>query len=146
MSDNPGAGMNSFTLTVLWFSLLTSDSVMKSWWDWERVWGTPETILDASTKIEKRSRLLVTKQIESEKKEKERKRKYGLGSKNDAPAAEIVEPVEESVADNPNVRTLFVKNIAFDVTEQELSEYFSSVGPLKAVRLMKNDQVCVCVV
>ena len=75
-----------------------------------------------------------------------------LAGKNGTPAAAAAEddsyeegelqPGEEGaeIKDNPDERSVFVKNVDFSIGEDQLAEHFKECGPIERITIRKNPQ------
>jgi len=109
------------------------EAAADAWRRWERLWGTPESQLEAQLVAERRIRLVAAQRA-------------ATAAASSAPEVSVSEASSSNiVAAQPSVeeadkkkRTLFVKNIAFEADEAKLAEVFSPFGELSEVRLVKG--------
>ncbi len=114
------------------------EAVLASWKRWERVFGSPETQLQAQIVSERRGRL-VASQREQQAAAAAAAVAASVSSSNIIPLAVPLSGPPAAAQSDKKKRTLFVKNIAFEADESKLEEVFRPFGELAEVRLIKGE-------
>jgi RNA recognition motif-containing protein len=117
------------------------ESAFQAWLNWERVWGTPSSVIEATMMIERRTRTVNAMRMEWQK-------KHEREAAAAAPQAASAAPVSSTTTAAPaptssdetgsKERTVFVKNLVYEVTEDQVKEAFSPFGTIVSVRLPRD--------
>lgn len=124
------------------------ESSFASWVLWERQGGDPASVLDAMIAVERRQRQVNAARAQWQKKQQEQEQSQprsagGGGDKKKQQKPQRSEASEPGTAtDEPkedkSARTIFVKNLSFDMDEEHLRAVFAPVGTIVELRLMRD--------
>jgi RNA recognition motif-containing protein len=126
------------------------EAAMAAWMLWERQCGDADAMLDAQVAIERRARAVALLRLQWQRKQQEQESKTASkaapkrakeAKAKKAKTAEADDNAETSGGApeaSKSARTIFVKNLAFEMEEDGLREIFGSVGAIESLRLMRD--------
>lgn len=111
-------------------------AAFEAWRKWERVWGTPETQLEAMCAMERRGRAVAA--LRAQWQQKEAGNAPTMAATSVAASAAAVPAAASAAGGDKTRRTLFVKNLLFEASEEQLREQFAPFGEVADVRLVRD--------
>ena len=111
------------------------ESLYDAYQKFERVYGDAATLLECHCAIERRGRVVMAMRLQWQKKQQQQQPTTAAPTRK-----EQVEAQTEENMNDAKERTLFVKNLTFELTEDKLREDFGVFGHVKDVRLAKDGE------